>query len=178
MLKSVLSFAVVAAVAGSLAAPAFAQDQAKPPLSPPGQTTAKIGAATLTIDYNRPSMRGRKIMGELVPFGKVWRTGANRATHLKTDAGIRIGTLAVPAGTYTIYTLPGEKAWTLIINKQIGQWGTQYDQAQDLGRVDLKVEALPAAVEQFTMTLSGTGNTGSLTLEWENTRASVAIEAK
>ena len=88
-----------------------------------------------------PSMRGRKIMGGLVPYDKVWRTGANAATTLKTTAALDFGGTLVPAGTYTLYTLPGEKGWKLIINKQTGQWGTQYDQAQDLARVDLKVDA-------------------------------------
>ena len=83
----------------------FAQDKPAP-ASPPAQASVKIGAATVTIDYARPSMRGRKIMGGLVPFDKVWRTGANAATTLKTDAALEIGGVAVPAGTYTLYTLP------------------------------------------------------------------------
>ena len=79
-------------------------------------------------------MRGRKIMGGLVPYGKVWRTGANPATTLITKANLKIGTLDVPAGTYTIYTLPNEDQWLLIVNKQTGQWGTVYHEDQDLGR--------------------------------------------
>jgi hypothetical protein len=158
-------------------APAAAQQ--KPPLSPPGQAAATIGAATITIDYARPSMRGRKIMGELVPYDKVWRTGANAATTLKTSAALDLGGTLVPAGTYTLYTLPGEKAWTLIINKQTGQWGTQYDQAQDLARVGLKVEATAAPVEQFTITLTGTGAAaGLLAMEWENTRLTIPFAVK
>ena len=157
--------------------PAAAQQ--KPPLSPPGQAAVTIGAATITIDYARPSMRGRKIMGELVPYDKVWRTGANAATTLKTSAALEIGGTLVPAGTYTLYTLPGEKAWTLIINKQTGQWGTQYDQAQDLARVNLKVEATAAPVEQFTITLTGTGAAaGLLTMEWENTKLTIPFTVK
>jgi hypothetical protein len=157
--------------------PAAAQQ--KPPLSPPGQAAVTIGAATITIDYARPSMRGRKIMGELVPYDKVWRTGANAATTLKTSAALEIGGTLVPAGTYTLYTLPGEKAWTLIINKQTGQWGTQYDQAQDLARVNLKVEATAAPVEQFTITLTGTGAAaGLLALEWENTKLTIPFAVK
>ena len=176
MLKKLITAVSAAAFVFAIAAPLAAQGQA--PASPAGQATAKIGAATVTMDYGRPSVRGRKIMGGLVPFDKVWRTGANKATHLSTDADLRIGTLAVPAGTYTIYTVPGEKAWTLVINKQTGQWGTQYDQAQDLGRVEMKVEATPAAVEMFTIAINASGTTGTLSMEWENTRASVAVEAK
>lgn len=169
MLAATLLFAAIA--------PAAAQQ--KPPLSPPAKASATIGAATITIDYAQPSMRGRKIMGELVPYDKVWRTGANAATTLKTDAALDIGGVAVPAGTYTIYTLPGEKAWKLIINKQTGQWGTQYDQAQDLARVDLKMETLPQPLELFTITLVATGaNIGQIVLEWETTRLIAPITVK
>jgi hypothetical protein len=168
---------LVAALLFAAGAPAAAQQ--KPPLSPPGQAAVTIGAATITIDYARPSMRGRKIMGELVPFDKVWRTGANAATTLKTSAAIEIGGSLVPAGTYTLYTLPGATAWKLIINKQTGQWGTVYDQAQDLARVDLKVGKTAAPVEQFTITLAGTGGAaGLLTMEWENTTVSIPFSVK
>jgi uncharacterized iron-regulated membrane protein len=171
-----LAFAPSAALAQtSPAAP-----QAKPaPASPPAQASVKIGAASITIDYARPSMKGRKIVGGLVPYDKVWRTGANAATTLKTDAAITIGGTEVPAGTYTIYSLPGEKAWKLIINKQTGQWGTQYDQAQDLARIDLKMESAPQPVELFTITLSASGpNAGQIVLEWESTRLTAPISAK
>ena len=164
MFKKLVTTVSAAAVVFAIAAPLAAQGQA--PASPAGQATAKIGAATVTIDYSRPSIRGRKIMGGLVPFGKVWRTGANKATHLSTDADLRIGTLAVPAGTYTIYTVPGEKAWTLVINKQTGQWGTQYDQTQDFGRVEMTVGATPAAVEMFTIAINANGAKGTLSMEW------------
>ena len=160
---------LVATMLFAAIAPAAAQQ--KPPLSPPGQAAVTIGAATITIDYARPSMRGRKIMGELVPYDKVWRTGANAATTLKTTAALEIGGTLVPAGTYTLYTLPGEKAWKLIINKQTGQWGTQYDQAQDLGRVAMKLQATVAPVEQFTITIGDTPAGGEIHFEWETTRA-------
>ena len=151
----------------------------QPPLSPPGTASVKIGTATITIDYGRPSIRARKIMGGLVPYDKVWRTGANAATTLKTDAALDLGGAVVPAGTYTIYSWPGEKAWKLIINKQTGQWGTAYDQAQDLARVDLKVGATSAPVEQFTITLAGTGpSAGLLTMEWENTKLTAPFTVK
>ena len=168
---------LAAVLFATAAVPAAAQQ--KPPLSPPGQAAVTIGAATITIDYARPSMRGRKVVGELVPYDKVWRTGANAATTLKTSAALEIGGTMVPAGTYTLYTLPGEKAWKLIINKQTGQWGTQYDQAQDLARVDLKVGKTAAPVEQFTITLTATGAAaGLLTMEWENTTLSIPFTVK
>ena len=178
MFKKLALLTAAAALVCAAVAPLAAQAPAQAPASPPAKVTAKIGAATVTIDYAQPSMRGRTIMGGLVPFGKVWRTGANKATHLTTDAAITIGTLAVPAGTYTVYTVPGEKAWALIINKQTGQWGPQYDQAQDFGRVEMTVEPVQAAVEKFTIAVNAAGAKGTITMEWENTRASVAIEAK
>ena len=177
MTTRIAAFSLALLLFASAAAPAAAQQ--KPPLSPPGQAAVTIGAATITIDYARPSMRGRKIMGELVPYDKVWRTGANAATTLKTSAALEIGGTLVPAGTYTLYTLPGEKAWKLIINKQTGQWGTQYDQAQDLARIDLTVGATAQPVEQFTITLAGAGAAaGTLTMEWENTRLSIPFKVK
>ena len=169
MLAATMLFAAIA--------PAAAQQ--KPPLSPPGQAAVTIGAASITIDYARPSMRGRKIMGELVPYDKVWRTGANAATTLKTTAALEIGGTLVPAGTYTLYTLPGEKAWTLIINKQTGQWGLSYNQAQDLGRVPMDMSKPPAQIETLKYTLSSTGaNAGKLQLEWDNYVASVPFTVK
>lgn len=168
---------LVATLLLAAAVPALAQQ--KPPLSPPAKASATIGAATITIDYAQPSMRGRKIMGELVPYDKVWRTGANAATTLKTTAALDFRGTLVPAGTYTLYTLPGEKGWKLIINKQTGQWGTQYDQAQDLARVDLTVGATSAPVEQFAIALAGTGGpAGLLTMEWENTKLTVPFTVK
>ena len=180
VIVAVAALGVALAPHAALAQTAPAAQQAKPaPASPPAQASAKVGAATITIDYARPSMKGRKIMGGLVPYDKVWRTGANAATTLKTDAAINIGGTDVPAGTYTIYSLPGEKAWKLIINKQTGQWGTQYDQAQDFARIDLKVESLPQPVELFTITLTATGpTTGQIVLEWENTRLIAPISVK
>jgi Protein of unknown function (DUF2911) len=119
---------------------AFAQQakEAKKPLSPPAHTETTINGKKVSIDYSAPSMRGRKIVGGLVPYGQVWRTGANAATTLKTETDLVIGGTNVPAGTYTLYSLPSEDGWELIINKQTGHWGTEYDQKQDLARVDLK----------------------------------------
>jgi len=103
-----------------IAAAALAQE-AKKPLSPPAKAEATIGGKKVTVDYSAPSKRDRKIMGGLVPYGQVWRTGANAATTLTTETGLMIGDLHVPAGKYTLYSLPGEKEWTLIVNKQTGR---------------------------------------------------------
>lgn len=155
--------------------PLFAQE-GKKPLSPPAKAEATISGKQISIDYSAPSKRGRVIMGELVPYGNVWRTGANAATTLVTAADLMIGSLHVPAGKYTLYTIPGEKEWTLIVNKQTGQWGSDYDEAQDLGRVKMSVKALPEVTETFAIGLAGTkGSNGVLTFTWETTQASVPL---
>jgi hypothetical protein len=147
--------------------------EGQPAGSPRDTARATIGAATITIDYGRPYKRGRSIMGSLVPFGQVWRTGANKATHLVTDKSLMFGALMVPPGTYTLYTVPDQTSWKLIINKQTGQWGTSYSADQDLGRVEMTVASLPAVVEQFTIKIVPQGNGGTLRFEWERTAATV-----
>jgi hypothetical protein len=146
--------------------------------SPPGTAEITLKGKKIIVAYSRPSMRGRKIVGGLVPFGQVWRTGANEATSLVTETDLTIGGVAVPKGSYTLYSLPTEGGWKLIINKQTGQWGTEYNQAQDLARVDMKVEKLGSPVEQFTINLKPAGAGAVLSLEWETTRASVNIATK
>jgi len=154
------------------------QDKSKRP-SPPG--TAAVGFADgkkVTIEYSRPYAKGRKIVGGLVPYDQVWRTGANEATLLKTDADLEIGGTPVPAGSYTLWTIPSSGSWKLIINKQTGQWGTNYDQSQDLARVNMTVSSLPQ-VEQFTISFDKTGgDSAKLNLDWEKTRASVDLKEK
>jgi hypothetical protein len=160
-----------------LTAAASAQhDAGKKPLSPPAKATASFGGKNVTIDYSAPSKRDRAIMGALVPYGKVWRTGANAATTLTTQTDLMLGNLHVPAGTYTLYTIPNAKEWTLIVNKQTGQWGTQYDQSQDLGRVKLTVKPVKKTVETFVIDLARVNDKkGTLSFTWENTQASVPV---
>ena len=118
-------------------------------------------------------------MGGVVPYGKVWRTGANEATTLTTEADLNIGGTDVPAGKYTLYTLPSEGDWKLIINKQTGQWGTVYDQGKDLARVDLKKSSLNQPVEQLTISFKKTNDsTADLVVQWETTELSVPVKAK
>jgi hypothetical protein len=124
-------------------------------------------------------MKGRKVMGELVPFGKVWRTGADEATTLTTDKELQIGGTIVPAGKYTLYTLPGQTDWQLIVNKQTGQWGTEYDQKQDLGRVPLKKTATSAPVEQLTISVDKSpAGGGLLRIAWENTALTAPVTVR
>lgn len=169
----------IAAIAFMFAVSAFAQqDKSKRP-SPPGTAEVTLNGKKITIDYSRPSMRGRKIMGELVPYGEVWRTGANEATTLTTEGNVKVGGAEVPAGKYTLYTLPSEGTWKLIINKETGQWGTVYHQAQDLARVDMEKSQLSQPVEQFTISLQKLNDKEArLIMEWETTRLSVSIRAK
>jgi hypothetical protein len=161
------------------------QEQARPPMdkskrpSPPATAEITLSGKKITIDYSRPSMRGRKVMGGVVPYGEVWRTGANEATTLTTEADLNIGGASVPAGKYTLYSLPSEGTWKLIISKQTGQWGTEYHEDQDLARVDMKKSQTSQPVEQFTMSFEKTGGaSANLVMEWENTRLSVPVQAK
>jgi hypothetical protein len=141
--------------------------------SPHVRSEWTVAEATIAIEYGRPYVKGRTIFGGLVPFDSVWRTGADEATTLMTTAPLKIGDVAVPAGTYTLYTLPAEKAWKLIVNTQTGQWGTDYDQKQDLARVDMKLETLPSSVEQLTIDITPQGAGGVLSVSWATTKASI-----
>jgi Protein of unknown function (DUF2911) len=155
------------------------QDKSKRP-SPPATATLDLGGAqTITVNYSSPRAKGRKIYGELVPYDKVWRTGANEATTLMTTADIFIGGTTVPAGTYTLFTIPSQSKWTLVISKKTGEWGTDYPGASnDLARIDMKVSTLPALMENFTISFDKTGSGGTMNIDWETTRASVGITKK
>lgn len=144
------------------------------PLSPADTVSASVGGANVSIRYQRPSKRGRMIFGGVVPWDAVWRTGANTATVFTTDRNLTVGGVAVPAGSYTLWTIPGRTGWQLIINKQTGQWGTDYNQDQDLARIPMTVERLTTPVEQFTLALDD----GRLSLAWDDTRAWVPIIAR
>ncbi len=142
--------------------------------SPPAKASVKIAGKQITVDYYAPSMHGRKIMGSLVPWGKVWCPGANVATGLTTEAPLQLGALKLPKGTWSIWAIPGEKEWTLIVNKQSGQHHLDYDPAEDFGRTKMNLKILPAAVETLRIDVSGNGgNKGTLAIIWENTEASI-----
>ena len=139
------------------------------------------GQKKVMIDYGSPEAHGRKVFGEMVPFGQVWRLGANKATHLTTDVDLVIGGATVPAGTYTLFVTPAKDKWVLEINKTTGQWGIPYkpEYAQTvLAKVDMKVEQLSGAQERFLITLAQTGQERWLICEWENIRASVGFSVK
>jgi hypothetical protein len=148
-------------------------------VSPAATTNVTIAGKNIKIDYCAPQMHNRKIFGGLEPYGKAWRAGANEATALHTDADLTIKTLNVPKGNYTIFVWLDQKQWQLIINKQTGQWGLEYHQEQDLGRVPMDMSKPAAPIDVYKMTLSSAGaKSGKLQLEWENTIASVPIIVK
>jgi hypothetical protein len=146
-------------------------------ISPPASAAVQVAGKRIGVEYYAPSMHGRRIMGQLVPFGKVWCPGANVATGLTTTADLQIGGLKLPKGTWSIWAIPGEKEWTLIINKQSGQHHLDYDAAEDFGRTKMTVKTLSAPVETFRIELSSNGGsaskTGTLALIWETTEASI-----
>lgn len=146
--------------------------------SPHETVEMTLNGKKISITYGRPYMKGRKIFGELVPFGRVWRTGADEKTKLVTEADLMIGSLSVPKGSYSLWTVPAEDGWKLVVNKAADGWGTQYDESQDFGRTDMKVKKLSAPVEQFTIKLTPAGKGGLLTMQWEQTEAAIDITAK
>jgi len=154
---------------------AFAQ---KP--SPAASAACDLGGGkNIKTNYSSPSMKGRKIYGDLVPFGEVWRTGANEATTFVASSDVVVGGKTVTAGSYTIFTVPTADKWTLIINKKTGEWGIPYKyESDELARVDMTVSKLPAPVENFTIAYDKSASGCTLRLDWETTRASVNISAK
>jgi hypothetical protein len=158
---------------------ALAQDTSKKP-SPPANAQCKFSdGKTVTIDYSSPRAKGRKIYGGLVPYGEVWRTGANDATTFVPTADVTVGREDVPAGSYTIFTVPNQDKWSLIVNKKTGEWGIPYKwQGDELLRTDMSVSKTPSMVEDFTISFDQKGDTCTLNMDWENTRASVDVMEK
>lgn len=145
--------------------------------SPHETVAADLGGHRVTITYGRPYMHGRKIVGALVPYGKVWRTGADEATTIQTDVDLDINGLKVPKGEYALFTLPSKDGWTLIVNKTAKQWGAfDYKESDDLGRTKMDVSKSGSPVEQFTISLRPYGNGAALRLEWENTAATAMVK--
>jgi hypothetical protein len=137
---------------------------------------ASIGAARFSIDYGRPLARGRVLVGNVIPLDQVWRTGANAATQFTTSAPITLAGIAMAAGTYTLWTLPGAQGVQVIVNKETGQWGTSYDASHDLARAPMLVDSLPAPVEQFTISIApADDHHGTLIMEWGPFRWSAPI---
>ena len=170
-------FLAVIAVSG--AAPASAPGAAQV-ASPRAHASCKFAdGKTITVNYSSPRMRGRKIFGDLVPYGEVWRAGADDATSFAANVDVVMGGKTVPAGKYTLFTLPTQAKWTLIVSKQTGEWGIPYPGAQyDFARVEMKVSKLPSPLENFTISFDPAGASCTMKLDWETTRASIEIAEK
>jgi hypothetical protein len=144
-------------------------------LSPRDTVKAEAGGAALWVDYSRPAKRGRAVYGGIVPYGEVWRTGANAATQFRTDKALDFGGTVVPAGFYTLWTMPTATGWKLIVNGETGQWGTAHKPEKDLYTMDMKLSSLPQSVERFTISIEPSASGGVMNLDWDTTRASIAF---
>ncbi len=151
----------------------WAQEAKKPKASPAETAKGKIGDATMVVNYSSPAVKGRAIWGELVPFGQVWRAGANEATTVMVDKDVMVEGKTLAAGTYSFYALPGKDAWTVIFNKTAKQWGTQYDEKQDALRVNVKPRKSKAMNERLKYEVAD----NELVLMWENLAVPVKITA-
>ena len=138
-------------------------------LSPRDTARAEIGGAQLMVDYGRPRKRGRVIFGQVVPWNRVWRTGANAATQLSTDVPITVRGQTIPAGRYSLWSILTPRGGTLIVNRHTGQWGTEYDPGQDVARLDLTRVSLPEPVEPFTFAIDPVERGGVLRMSWDST---------
>ena len=152
-------------------------DKSKRP-SPPATATGKVQGATITIDYSSPSVKGRKIWGELVPYDKVWRAGANEATIFETDKDIKVEGKTLPKGKYSLYALPGEKEWTIIFNSATGQWGINRDgtTTEDPAKDVLRVTVTPKKSASFNEKLMYKIDSKGFALLWENLEVPVSIK--
>jgi hypothetical protein len=144
-------------------------------LSPRDSVVTTVAGAALWIDYGRPGKRGRTIFGEVVPYGDLWRTGANAATQFRTDKALDFGGTVIPPGFYTLWTVPGRDGWKLRFNGETGQWGTAHKDEKDLYTVDMKVSTLAVPVERFLISIEANGQGGTLRMDWDTTRASAAF---
>lgn len=168
--------ALLTIITVALTTVAFSQNRP----SPAASATCDLGGGkTIKTDYSSPRLKGRKMIGDHEPYGKVWRAGANEATTFVTTADLLVGGKPVPAGNYTIFVIPYPDRWTLIINKKTGEWGIPYKyESDELGRVDMKLSTLPSSVEDFTIAYDKTAGGCTMRMEWDTTRASVDIKAK
>jgi hypothetical protein len=179
MKKTIITKGFVLALVGVfMSSMLFAQgDKSKRP-SPPATATGKVKDATITINYSSPAVKGRKVWGDLVPFDKVWRAGANEATIFETDKAIKVEGKELPAGKYSLYAIPGEKEWTFIFNSATGQWGinhdgsTTEDPAKDVLRITVKSEKSGSTNERLLYTVDKKG----FALLWENLKVPVAVK--
>jgi hypothetical protein len=179
MSKCALTVVAVVGITAFASTANAQRDKSKRP-SPPAKAECQLSnGKAITIEYSSPRRKGRKVFGGLVPYGEPWRTGANEATTFVVPANVTVGGKAVPAGNYTLFTIPAADKWTLIVSKKTGEWGIPYPgEKEDLVRADMKVTKLPAAVENFTIALEKGAGGCTLNLDWETTRASIDVSEK
>lgn len=168
-MKNLIAFSLLFLLTGFVL-----QAQDKQPASPPASVAEKIGDATVTINYSQPSVRGRKIWGELVPYGKVWRTGANKATTFEVSQDVTIEGQKLPKGKYALFTIPGEDEWTIIFNRKHDQWGAyDYKESEDVLRVKVKPATADEHFEAMTFDIN---KDGIVSLLWEKMRVSFQVK--
>jgi hypothetical protein len=179
MKNSTMSRSIMLVMAGMLfSSVLWAQaDKSKRP-SPPATATGKVNGATITINYSSPSVKGRKIWGELVPYDQVWRAGANEATLFQTDKDIQVEGKTLKAGKYSLYAIPGEKTWTIIFNSQTGQWGIKMDGSttEDPSKDALRVTVTPKKSDALHEGLAYTIDNNGFALVWENLTVPVKLK--
>lgn len=178
MRKRIVVSALLAIAFTTVAMAQMGGGKAKP--SPAASATCDLGGGkSIKTDYSSPRMRGRKIYGDLVPFDKVWRTGANEATTFVPSSDVEVGGKNVPAGSYTIFTVPTADQWKLIINKKTGEWGIPYKyESDELARIPMSVSKTSGPVEDFKIDFEQGGSKCALHMEWEDTRATVEVSEK
>lgn len=177
-LRSLLSVIAGLACSAGLFAQAPAVKIAFPDASPAATLKQRVGVTDVEISYNRPGMKGRTVFGGLVPYGEIWRTGANTATKLTFSTDVKLNGTAIPAGTYELFTIPGKTEWMIIIHKNMSQWGSYaYDQKNDVARFKVTPSTLGSAVETMVFGLSDVHNdSATLYISWEKTRVPMKLE--
>ena len=171
--------ALTVALLAGMATTSLAQGLKLPALSPTAKITQQFSVSEMEIEYSRPSARGRKVFGDLVPFGEVWRTGANSSTKLTIGEDVVIGGKEVKAGKYSFYTIPGATEWTVILNTDLGNWGAMgYSTDKDVARFTVKPSSVNNKTETFTIEIADiTFNTCNIVMKWENTKVVVPVTA-
>ncbi|OOG72363.1 DUF2911 domain-containing protein [Algoriphagus sp. A40] len=158
----------------------FAQQIQMPQASPSSKISQQVGLSVVTVDYSRPSTKGRKIFGELVPYDVIWRTGANSPTVITFSTEVSIAGQKVPAGSYALYAIPGKTEWTILLSKNTKLWGAiGYNPADDQMRMKVKPSKTSSKYETFEITFNNlTDNSATVALKWENTKAEFKIETE
>ena len=172
-LKKTLGWACFAVLAAVLVVSASAQPAGGPPAR--GKAEMKAGPASITIDYGRPSLKGRDMLSQLQE-GTFWRMGMNQATVLTTPVDLTFGSTKIAKGAYSLWLKKSGDAFQLVFNSQTGQWGTQHDPSKDVASVDMKKAALPSPVETFTIELTPAANGGTLDLSWGATKLAAPFQ--